>query len=137
MPSTGKYPGDAQLIEWVEDGWTFQEIADHVGVGIGTVSRWVNAERLAEESARARALSAEALLDKGMGVLRAALSKESGMEPSIARQIAQEYARRAAIRNPQYRDSAKVEATVSGGLTISRVERVIVDAAKNPADQDG
>lgn len=122
MNLSGKHPGDAQLIEWIENGWTFQEIADHVGVGIGTISRWVNAEHLLEESARAREWSAEALLDKGMQALRDALSKESGQEPSIARQIAQEYARRAAIRNPRYRDSANVDANVKGSLVVQVVK---------------
>lgn len=125
-------PSQETLTERLLDGKTYREIALEFGVSVGTVFNWLNAEDMIEHSARARELSAEAWLDRGLGYLESALSKESGLDAGAARALAQECARRAAIRNPKYRESQKVDLEHSGGVTFTKIERVI----KDPANRD-
>lgn len=101
-------PPVATLLEQIRDGKTYRELGTEYGVSHGTICNWL-AE--ADQSVRAQALldSAEPWLDKGIAYLESALSKESGIDAGAARALAQECARRAAIRNPRYRDNTKVE----------------------------
>lgn len=117
------------ILERIEEGESQTDIAKSLGVGIATLSRFLNSDENAERSARARSYSAEAWLDKGLAVISSALDKQGGVDASAARAYAQECARRAAIRNPQYRD--KVDQTISGPnggpVQFQAIERVIID----------
>ncbi len=119
------------VIERIKAGQSQAEIAASIGVSVGVLSDVLNEPENAERSARARSVSAESWLDKGVEVLQSALSKDSGIDPSAAKALAQEYARRAAIRNPAYRDKVQTEVTVPGGgpvkYEVTKIERVIVD----------
>jgi hypothetical protein len=70
-----------------------------------------NAE-IAERSARARSISAEAWLDRGLAAVESAMQKDGNVDATAAKAYAQECARRAAIRNPAYRD--KIQQEISG-----------------------
>lgn len=126
-------PDNETLIERLLDGKTYREMAAEFGVSASTVCAWLNADDLAERSARAREQSAEAWLDRGLEYLESALDKESGKDAGAARALAQECARRAAVRNPQYRDKQQLEHSGPGGkpLQFGRLEVVIVDP-RNP-----
>ena len=101
------------IVAKIRDGQTYREIAAEYGVSHSTIVSWL-AET--DQSARARdaALldSAEAWLDRGVGYLERALPRDSGLDAGAARALAQECARRAAVRNPRYRD--KSETTLKG-----------------------
>jgi hypothetical protein len=127
------HPGNETLIQRLLEGKTYAEMAEEFGCGVATMHAWLHAEDIAERSARAREESAEAWLDRGLAAISSSMHKSGDVDPSAARAYAQECARRAAIRNPRFRESTKVDANVSGNLTVTRVERVVVDA-KNPAD---
>lgn len=122
-------PDISVIIEKVRNGSTYRELGTEYGVNASTICRWLAAdEEIAQQSARAREDSAEAWLDRGMDYLERALSKESGLDPSAARALAQECARRAAIRNPGYRDGKNVE--LSGNPhapLVTRIENVVID----------
>ena len=101
------------IIARIRDGKTYREIGAEFGVSHSTIVNWLSDN---DQSARAKEAalldSAEAWLDRGIDYLESALSKESGIDPSAARALAQECARRAAVRNPKYRD--KSETTLKG-----------------------
>ena len=121
------------VIDRIESGESQASIARSLGVGVATLSGRLNLPENAERSARARANSAEAWLDKGMDVLESALDKTGTIDASAARAYAQECARRAAIRNPQYRDTNKTEITgANGGAieTVSRIELIPMSGVK-------
>lgn len=100
------------ILNRIEGGESQSEIAETYGVHASTLSRFLNADENAQQSARARQSSAEAWLDKGLAVISSSLQRGGDVDPSAARAYAQECARRAAIRNPAYRD--KVDTTVTG-----------------------
>lgn len=95
----------------VENGETQREIASDIGITAGELAVWMNKPAHAERSARARSISAEAWLDRGLDAMMTAESDPS--EIARARAIEQHCARRAAIRNPQYRDKAAPEESVT------------------------
>ena len=104
----------------IENGETFSEIAKSVGCDISVVSRWLSSDETRYQlSARARALSAEAWLDRGLDPLRQALDKGGNIDAAAARAYAQECARRAALRNPAYREKSEVKH--SGSLSLSQM----------------
>jgi transcriptional regulator with XRE-family HTH domain len=106
----------ARLVELIELGKTQREIAADIGVEVSTINRWIHAsDELAEQSARARVLSAEAWTDRGLQALEDA--PPDAVEIARARAIEQHCARRAAIRNPAYREGHNVAAT--GTLAIT------------------
>lgn len=135
-----------ELIDWIlaemTSGQSQAEIARALNVQPSRVSTWLSAdEATSKRSAHARAASAEAWLDRGLSAIESSLRKSGPVDPGAARAYAQECARRAAIRNPQYRD--KQDHTLSGPdggpiehKTYSRVEFVVVDP-KAPADAPG
>ena len=87
----------------IEQGRTFGAIAAEVGVSRASLHHWLS-ESHSDRSAHARLQSAEAWLDRGLEAVESSLQKSSGIDPTAAKALAQECARRAAIRNPQYRD---------------------------------
>lgn len=125
------HPGDSVLIDRLLDGKTMSEMAQEFGCNTSTISRWLVAnDEISQASARAREESAEAWLDRGMSYLHAALHKDSGIDASAARALAQECARRAAIRNPRYRDGQNIGVTGNVGLTVNVVKFGDGDAAE-------
>lgn len=122
-----------ELMDWVlskiHAGDSQAELALQLGIGTATLSGWLcdesQFEGITERSAHARQASAEAWLDKGLAVLRAAMDDPAyqggGTDSGAARAYAQECARRAAIRNPQYRDKTGVEVSGPGGGPIKTI----------------
>ena len=109
-------PDNAELLEQVRDGATYRELGGKYGVNASTICRWLaETPEIEQQSARAREDSAEAWLDRGLAVVESALRKDAGIDASAARAYAQECARRAAIRNPTYRDGHDV---TSGGKPL-------------------
>ena len=112
--------GHETICGWIEDGESQAEIAERIGVSKGSLSGWLNRDKYAERSARAREMSAESWLDRGLKTLEQALDKTGGIDANAAKAYAQECARRAAIRNPRY-----VEKTAhqhSGVLKVSKTD---------------
>jgi len=103
----------------IENGHSQAEIARALKVDAGDLSRWLNRPENIQRSANARIGSAEAWLDRGLDTIASALDKQGGIDASAAKAYAQECARRAALRNPAYRDKSAVEH--SGTLGIKNV----------------
>lgn len=112
------------VLDRISEGFSQVEIARAFSIHNSTLSRAIDAriERTgdgeAQRFARARAASAESWLDKGVAALERAALKSSDYDPQTARAIAQECARRAAIRNPTYRDKADVTLANPPGETL-------------------
>jgi len=104
------------ILSRIADGESQAEIARSLGVAPSTLSEYLNKPEHAERSARARSLSAEAWLDRGLQALTDAPADSN--EIARARAIAQECARRAAIRNPQYSERHKHEISGDGGGAV-------------------
>ena len=101
-----------KILSRIEGGESQREIAASYKVSVSTLNGYINADDKCERSALAREMSAESWLDRGLDAIESALSKSGDVDPSAARAYAQECARRAAVRNPKYRD--KVSAEISG-----------------------
>lgn len=112
-----------EILDRIMDGDSMTEIAKDIGTSKTSLLRYLTSPELADRSARAKEESAEAWLDKGLEAVRAAMDKSSGLDSNAARAYAQECARRAAIRNPRYRDSSKVE--LSG--SVSKADQLSVE----------
>lgn len=116
-------------LEQIYAGESQAFIAQALGVSTGHLSESLNAEPYRERSANARKASAEAWLDKGVAVLLKALDdpayQGSGTDSGAARALAQEYARRAAIRNPAYREKSGVEITGAAGGPIRTIAATV------------
>lgn len=114
------------IIERIYAGESQASIAKQLGVSAGSVSMWLDRDaNTAERSARARQSSAEAWLDKGLEVIESALDRNSGKDSNAARAYAQECARRAAIRNPAYRERTGVEITGAKGGPIRTIAATV------------
>lgn len=103
-------------IERIYEGDSFTEIATTLGMTQGRISQILDRDEDAiNRSARAKEASAEAWLDKGLAVVEAAIDdpayQGTGKDSGASRAYAQECARRAAIRNPKYREHKGVELT--------------------------
>jgi transcriptional regulator with XRE-family HTH domain len=119
MPRPQKDYNLDNVLAQIEDGRSQAEIARGLGITPGRLSQLLSAdEDIAKRSARARTYSAEAWLDRGLEVIEAALDRSSGKDANAARAYAQECARRAAIRNPQYRDKQDVDLNAKVGMTV-------------------
>ena len=117
------------ICQWIEAGKTQREIARDLGIDVSDLNRWLKEPDNDQHSARARQNSAESWLDRGLEAIEAALDKESGKDAGAARAYEQACARRAAQRNPTYRESQKVE--VAGDPNrplVTIIERRIVKA---------
>ena len=111
-------------LQEVINGKTYAEIAQ--GLNVSTTLLRERLDALSDSAhARARTSSAEAWLDRGLEPLQQALDKGSNIDSSAARAYAQECARRAALRNPAYRD--KQDHSVTGDLTL----KIIIDDAQD------
>lgn len=120
----------------IESGETYREIARDLGCSSSTLTDWLHRADNAERSARARELSAEGLLDRGLQTLIDANADSPAAlnaEISRARAIAQELARRAAIRNPKY--SEKHNVMLSGDKENPIQSNVTIDASDLSEEQ--
>jgi hypothetical protein len=122
-PATAKLEavGFDAIIERIEAGDSMMQIVNEIGVSWAVFYNFMDAtpDRI-ERSARAKARSAEAWLDRGLDVVSQSLQKSGQIDPSAARAYEQACARRAAIRNPQYRDKAQVEMTGTMQVNLSK-----------------
>jgi predicted transcriptional regulator len=110
------------IIEQIRSGQSQASIAKALGVSTGSVSMWLDRDAdTIERSARARIASAEAWLDRGLEAVESALMRDSGVDATAARAVAQECARRAAVRNPAYREKTGVEITGAAGGPIRTI----------------
>ena len=119
------------VLQRVEAGESQAEIARSLGTYPMAISRLLDqSDEIKLRSARARERSAEAWLDRGLETLEKALDKESGMDASAARADEQACARRAALRNPAYREKQALEHSGPNGgpVAFQAVERLIVDS---------
>ena len=115
-----KYTFDLEAIwERIEAGESQSDIARSIGCAVSRLNEVLNSQDNAERSARAREASAEAWLDKGLEVVASALHKDAGIDASAARAYEQACARRAAVRNPLYRDKVDMTQKISGEVTIT------------------
>ena len=118
--------GTDAIIDMIYAGQSQAEIALAVGCDPALINRWLHADP--QRSARARAAmaeSAEAWIDRGHAYLVGAASDNA--EIQRARALEQHCARRAAIRNPRYRDNVSVEHT--GQVELRSITRRIIDTA--------
>jgi methylphosphotriester-DNA--protein-cysteine methyltransferase len=116
-----------EALELVESGRSYEAIAAKLGMSARTLIRKLDALPNSAH-ARARSNSAEMWMERGLAPLESALSKGSDVDVQAARAYAQECARRAALRNPQYREKQQHEHSGKDGapIQIERIERVIV-----------
>lgn len=126
MPNHGIAHDIDEILERIEQGESMRQIANDLGVNVSTVSRWLDADE--QRSARAMRRSAEAWLDRGLGAIEQAMNRSSGIDPTAARAYAQECARRAAIRNPHYREQQSVQhvGADGGAIRVDVIERRVV-----------
>jgi len=112
----------------IADGEDDGTIAESLGMARTQLRDWIQSRGHGEKVSSARENSAEAWLDKGLSTIASALSKEGGIDSSAARAYAQECARRAAIRNPAYRDKQDVNHGGQPGnpVEFTKIERIIV-----------
>ena len=103
--------GIEAICQRIEAGETQREIATSMGCEVSQLNGWLNDVVHVERFARAKAASAESWLDRGLEVIASALAKDGNVDSGAARAYAQECARRAAIRNPKYRDKQQHEHT--------------------------
>lgn len=122
-----------KIIEAISNGKTYREIAEEEGCSISTVHKALNSDEWRERSARARENSAEAWLDRGLDVLEKALQKGGETDATAARAYAQECARRAAIRNPKYRDKQQLEHSGPDGGPIQQEVKQVEWTVRDPA----
>lgn len=120
-------------IDRIYEGDSFGKIAEALGMTHGRISQILDRnEDAINRSARAMAASAEAWLDKGLAAVEAAIDdpayQGTGKDSGASRAYAQECARRAAIRNPRYREKTGVEVSGPGGAPIKTISAQ-VDAA--------
>lgn len=110
-----------KILSRIEGGESQREIAASYKVSVSTLNGYINADDKCERSALAREMSAESWLDRGLDAIESALSKSGDVDPSAARAYAQECARRAAVRNPKYRDKVSAEISGANGGPIQSV----------------
>lgn len=126
------------LVDWcidrIYEGDSFHAIAQRLGYTQGRISQWMGRdEETVNRSARAMAASAEAWLDKGLAAVEAAIDdpayQGAGKDSGASRAYAQECARRAAIRNPKYREKTGVEVSGPGGAPIRTINATVTPEA--------
>jgi hypothetical protein len=128
------------IVTRIETGQSFVQIAQELGTArshlYAMMARWSAQDSSARDRLdAAKQLSAEAWLDKGMDTLEQALRRDSGIDSTAARAYAQECARRAAIRNPQYRDKVDVSVQRKAGdySGMSDDELIALAKAQQPS----
>jgi len=133
MPTPPKDIDTTKALELVEQGLTYDEIAKQMGVARSTLLGKLD-EADASAHANARSSSAESWLDRGLMKLEEALDKESGVDSSAARAYEQACARRAALRNPQYREKQQHEHSGKDGAPIETVTKVVLVGLSDHSD---
>jgi len=104
------------VLDRIMSGDSQAEIARDIGLSPARLSELLSADdEIAERSARARSISAEAWLDRGLAAVESAMQKDGNVDATAAKAYAQECARRAAIRNPAYSDKQRHEVTGADG----------------------
>ena len=93
----------------IESGEDDGTIASSLGMDRMSLRQWIKGREHEDVIKSAREESAEAWLDDGLNTIRSSLSKDNGIDSGAARAYAQECARRAAIRNPRYRDKQTID----------------------------
>jgi transcriptional regulator with XRE-family HTH domain len=114
------------ILDQIIGGKSQREIASEIGIDAGQLSHLLSAdEDIIQRSARARLASAESWLDRGLDYVM-----DERNDPARARIVAQECARRAAIRNQAYRD--KIDTTIANadGTNITGFTVTLVEAGK-------
>jgi hypothetical protein len=107
-----------RVLTRIASGESQASIARSLEIDAGNLTRELQRDDdVIQRSARARLDSAEAWLDKGLAVIESALDKRGTVDATAARAYAQECARRAAVRNPAYRD--KVDTNITARVTTS------------------
>ena len=84
--------------------------------------------------AHARINSAEAWLERGMAALVDSLDKHSNTDAGAARAYDHACARRAALRNPAYRESKTTELTGAGGGPVQVIQKIVIESVASGAD---
>lgn len=112
----------------IADGEDDGTIAASLEMARMSLRQWIKDRGHEVAISSARGESAEAWLDKGLSTIGSALSKDGGIDAGAARAYAQECARRAAIRNPAYRDKQDINHGGQAGnpVEFTKIERVIV-----------
>lgn len=112
----------------IADGEDDGSIAASLSMARMSLRQWIKERGHEVAISSARGESAEAWLDKGLQTISTALRREDGIDAGAARAYAQECARRAAIRNPAYRDKQDINHGGQAGnpVEFTRIERVIV-----------
>ena len=118
----------------IRAGETNRDIAKKLNIHPATLCRYLNEDAHAQQYDRAKADSAEALLDCGMEALEQARGGDA-TEVQRARAVAQEYARRAAIRNLRYSDKRALELTGPNGGPVQTQPQVVVYLPDNGRDR--
>ena len=116
----------------IADGEDDGSIAASLSMARMSLRQWISQRGHEVAISSARGESAEAWLDKGLQTISTALRREDGIDAGAARAYAQECARRAAIRNPAYRDKQDINHGGQPGnpVEITKIERVIVGNTK-------
>ena len=117
----------------VTDGKTYDEIAKEMNVCRATVLNKLGAF---DDSAhaRARSISAESWLDRGLSSLQEALDKNGSTDAGAARAYDHACARRAALRNPLYRESKTTELTGAGGGPVQVIQKIVIESVAASTD---
>ena len=119
--------GINELCDQIESGKSYQDLANDMGMAVSLIHKFLNLPNNKEYSETARTNSAEAWLDKGLAKIESSMSKSGDVDPSAARAYAQECARRAAIRNPIYKDKAQVDLHIKVSRSEAEIESRIIE----------
>lgn len=122
----------SHILDRIRNGESQREIAKSLQMPVSTLNSMLNkSEELIIQSARARLESAESWMDKGLDIIQLALRKDSEIDVQAAKAYEQACARRAAVRNPAYRD--KIDATVGNpdGSPLKIVTNILFGKAKD------
>jgi len=130
MPATAQHActtlGIDTILDLIYAGQSQTEIARNLNISVASLNTYIHSRP--EWSARAKQIyqeSAESWIDRGHAYLVEAPSDNA--EIQRARALEQHCARRAAIRNPRYRDNVSVEHT--GQVEVRSITRRIIDTA--------
>jgi hypothetical protein len=125
--------GIESLCGRIRAGETMRKISSSLNIDVAALHRYLRAPENTLATDMALRDSAEALLDCGLQTLIDAAGKDNA-EVTRAKAIAQEYARRAAIRNPRYSDRQNVELSGPDGGPITSQAAVVVYVPHNGRD---
>ena len=123
--------GEQYILEQIMGAKSILEFAKEHKLPYGSVWNWLFLHD-ADRSVRAKyamTASAESWTDRGLQALQEAPADQA--EIARARAIEQHCARRAAIRNPQYRDKADID--ISGQVQhVTAIRRLVIEPVAPP-----